>query len=101
VEEEKNIPQPEENGEPEVIPEVQEMPVLEMPDKTEVSAAPKKSNGKKVVRVILIALAAVVLCAVVAGAIYFENLLSLINRADEEVLETMSDEQYQALMDTM
>ena len=69
--------------------------------KSEHTDAENKKHRKKVWLIVLIVVAAVFLAAIIGCVIYFESLLSLINHADEEVLETMSAEQYQLLMDQM
>ena len=52
-------------------------------------------------QIVLIVVAFLFLVAIVGCVIYFESLLSLINRADDEVVETMSQEQYDQLMAAM
>ena len=52
-------------------------------------------------QIVLIVIAFLFLVAIVGGVVYFESLLSLINRADDEVVETMSQEQYDQLMAAM
>ena len=59
---------------------------------------PKKRKG---LLIALIVFCALILIVITACAIYFESLLSLVNRADDEILETMSDAEYQAMMDAM
>ena len=49
----------------------------------------------------LIVLCVLICIAVVACIIQIEQLLGLINRADDEILETMSDAQYQEMMEAM
>lgn len=61
----------------------------------------KRKTLKKVLMALLFVVCGAVWIGIIACAIHFESLLSLINRADDEVLETMSDAQYQALMDAM
>ena len=58
----------------------------------------KMKNGLKIT---LIVICALIWIAIIAGVIYFESLLSMINRADDEILATMSDAEYQAMMDAM
>ena len=62
---------------------------------------PEKKKKKKGLMIALIVICSLILLAVTACAVYFESLLSLINRADDEILETMSDAEYQAMMDAM
>lgn len=62
---------------------------------------PGKKKLKKGLMVLLFVVCGIVWIGIIACAIHFENLLSLINRADDEILETMSDAQYQAMMDAM
>ena len=64
-------------------------------------AARKKAKKKKGWLIALCVFLAIVLVALVTLTIYFENLLGLINRADDEVLETMSDAEYQQMLDSM
>ena len=78
----------------ELIPETNEPTPEQEPKK-------KLSKGKKTLLIVLCVVLGLILVAVVAGMIYIESLLSLINRADDEVLETMSDAEYQAMMDAM
>lgn len=61
----------------------------------------RKNAIKKALMVLLFVICALIWIAIIGCAIYFESLLSMINRADEEILETMSDAQYQAMMDAM
>lgn len=49
----------------------------------------------------LIVLCVLICIAVVTCIIQIEQLLGMINRADDEILETMSDAQYQEMMDSM
>lgn len=51
--------------------------------------------------VLLFIVCGIVWIGIIACVLHLESLLSLINRADDEVLETMSDAQYQAMMDAM
>lgn len=62
---------------------------------------PKKRKIKKGLLITLIVVCALIWIAIIACVIYFESLLGMINRADDEVLETMSDAQYQAMMDAI
>lgn len=64
-------------------------------------AAGKKKSAKKGLLIALFVFLAIVLVAVILTVIYMESLLSMINKADDEVLATMSDAEYQALMDSM
>ena len=57
------------------------------------------TKEKRLIAVIVIC--SLILIAITACAIYFESLLSLINRADDEILDTMSDAQYQEMMEAM
>lgn len=61
----------------------------------------KKKKIKKGVMIALIVLCVLICIAVVACIIQIEQLLGLINRADDEILETMSDAQYQEMMEAM
>ena len=61
----------------------------------------KKRRKKRIWLIVLIVIAAMLLAAIIGCVVYFESLLSLINHADEEILETMSPEQYQLLLDQM
>ena len=61
----------------------------------------KKNRMKRGILIALCAVLAVILILLVVGTIYFENLLGLINKADEIPQETMSQEEYDALMDSM
>ena len=61
----------------------------------------EKKKRRKGWMIALIVICSLIWIAIIACAIYFESLLGLINRADDEVLETMSDAQYQAMMDAM
>lgn len=60
-----------------------------------------KSKLKKGLMITLFVVCGLIWVAIIAGVIYFESILGLINKADDEVLETMSDAQYQAMMDAM
>lgn len=64
-------------------------------------AAQRKAKKKKGWLIALCVFLAVVLIVLIAFTIYFESLLSLINKADDEVLETMSDAEYQQMLDSM
>ena len=72
-----------------------------MKNKTEQADGENKRNKKKVLLIVLIVIAALLLAAIIGCVVYFESLLSLINRADDEVMETMSAEEYQQLMEQM
>ena len=61
----------------------------------------KKKTMKKGIMIALIVLCVLICIAVVACIIQIEQLLGLINRADDEILEPMSDAQYQEMMDAM
>ena len=61
----------------------------------------QKPKWKKVLLIALIVLCALICIAVVVCMIHIENLLGLINRADDEIMATMSDAEYQAMMDAM
>lgn len=61
----------------------------------------KKKKIKKGIMIALIVLCVLICIAVVACIIQIEQLLGLINRADDEILETMSDAQYQEMMEAM
>lgn len=60
-----------------------------------------KRKMKKGLMITLLVVCGLIWALIIAGVIYFESLLGLINRADDEVLETMSDAQYQAMLDAM
>ena len=49
----------------------------------------------------LIILLVLIWSVIIGCAIYFESLLGMINKADDEILETMSDAQYQAMMEAI
>lgn len=72
-----------------------------MQNKKEHADGENKKSRKKVVIIILVVAAAILLAAIIGCVVYFESLLSLINHADEEVVETMSQEEYQLLMAQM
>lgn len=66
----------------------------------------QRSLGKKNIRrkcwlAVLFVACALVWIVIIGGVFYMENILSRINRADNEVLETMSDEAYQQLLAAM
>jgi len=61
----------------------------------------KKNRARKTTLIIICVVLALILALLVAGVVYFESLLGLINRADEVPQETMSQEEYDALMDSM
>ena len=61
----------------------------------------QKKKKPKVWLIVLCTVLALVLILVVAAVIYFESLLGLINKADEIPQETMSQEEYDALMDSL
>lgn len=61
----------------------------------------RKKKIKKGIMIALIVLCVLICIAVVACIIQIEQLLGMINRADDEILETMSDAQYQEMMDAM
>lgn len=61
----------------------------------------KKNKMKRGMLIALCAVLALVLILLVVGTIYFESLLGLINKADEVPQETMSQEEYEDLMDSM
>lgn len=50
---------------------------------------------------VLFVCSAVLWLAIIGCVVYFDSLLGLINRAEAEIPETMSQEQYQQLMDAM
>lgn len=64
-------------------------------------AAKKKAAKKRAGLIVLCVFLALILVALVLGVIYFERLLGLINRADDETIETMSQEEYQQILDDM
>lgn len=64
-------------------------------------AAQKKAKKKKTALIILSVFLALILVLLIAFTVYFEHLLGLINKADDEVLETMSDSEYQEMLDSM
>lgn len=61
----------------------------------------RKKAVKKGLMITMFVCCGLLWIVLIAGIIHVESLLSMINRADDEVLETMSDEQYQAMMDAM
>ena len=61
----------------------------------------KKNRMRKGLLIGICVFLALVLILLVVGVIYFESLLGLINKADEVPQETMSQEEYDALMDSM
>lgn len=61
----------------------------------------RKRKVKKALMITLFVVCALIWAAIIGCVIYFESLLGMINRADDEVLETMSDAQYQAMMDAI
>ena len=61
----------------------------------------RKKKIKKGIMIALIVLCVLICIAVVACIIQIEQLLGMINRADDEILETMSDAQYQEMMEAM
>lgn len=64
-------------------------------------AAQKKAKKKKTALIVLSVFLALILVLLIAFTVYFEHLLGLINKADDEVLETMSDSEYQEMLDSM
>lgn len=64
-------------------------------------AAQKKAKKRKGWLIALSIFLALVLIILIVLTVYFESLLGLINRADDEVMETMSQADYQQLMDSM
>jgi len=70
-------------------------------DQTILQPEKKKSKAKKVLLIIGCVLAGLIVVALIVGLIYFESLLSLINKADEETLETMSQAEYQKMLAAM
>ncbi|MBQ6839631.1 MAG: LCP family protein [Oscillospiraceae bacterium] len=61
----------------------------------------KKNKARKTTLIVICAVLALILALLVAGVVYFESLLGLINRADEVPQETMSQEEYEELMNSM
>jgi len=61
----------------------------------------KKNKARKTTLIVICVVLALVLILLVAGVAYFESLLGLINRADEVPQETMSQEEYDELMNSM
>lgn len=61
----------------------------------------KQATRRKRWLVVLFVCAALVWIALIGCAVYFGNLLGLINRADKEPVETMSQAEYQQLMDQL
>lgn len=61
----------------------------------------KKKNIQKGLMITLFVCCGLLWIVLIAGVVRLESLLSMINRADDEVLETMSDAQYQAILDAM
>ena len=64
-------------------------------------AARKKAKKRRAALIAIVIVLALVLVLLVSGAIYAGKLLSLINKADDVPLETMSQEEYQEMMDSM
>lgn len=61
----------------------------------------KMSKTKKTVLIILGVVAVLLLAVVIVGMIYMESLLGMINKVDDETLNTMSQEEYQEFLDSM
>lgn len=59
----------------------------------------KQATRRKRWMVVLVVFSVLVWVALISGAVYFGNLLSLINYTDEVPAETMPQEQYQQLME--
>ena len=64
-------------------------------------AARKKAKKRRAALIALSVFLALILIILVVVAVYAGNLLSLINRADDVPLETMSDSEYQQMLDSM
>lgn len=64
-------------------------------------AARKKAKKRRAALITLSVFLALILIILVVVAVYAGNLLSLINRADDVPLETMSDSEYQQMLDSM
>lgn len=65
-------------------------------------ASPEKQNIRRKRWLAVLFVGCALLWAAILGSVfYMENILSLVNRADNEVLETMSDEAYQQLLAAM
>ena len=64
-------------------------------------AARKKAKKKRAGLIAIIVVLALILVLLIGGAVYAGKLLSLINNADDEPLETMSQEEYQDMLDSM
>lgn len=64
-------------------------------------AAKKKAKKRRAGLIALCVFLVLILAILITVAVYAGNLLSLINRADDEVLETMSDSEYQQMLDSM
>lgn len=64
-------------------------------------AARKRAKKRRAGLIVIIIVLALILALLIGGAVYAGKLLSLINNADDEPLETMSQEEYQEMMDAM
>ncbi len=64
-------------------------------------AEQRKARKKRVGLIVLCVFLAIILIAMIVGVVYIESLLGLINRADDEVVETMSQEEYQQMLEDM
>lgn len=61
----------------------------------------KKNRRRKTTLIIICVVLALILALLVTGVVYFESLLGLINRVDDVPQETMSQEEYDAFMNSM
>ena len=61
----------------------------------------KKKTAKRSLLIALTVFLSLVLVLLIIGTAYLESILGLINRNDELNQETMSDEEYQQMLDAM
>ena len=61
----------------------------------------KKRKRRHIVLIIVCVFLALLLAALIAGVVFIESLFGLINKVDEVPQETMSQEEYDAFMDSM
>lgn len=61
----------------------------------------KLPKGKRIALIIVGAVLALLLIVMILGFAYMESLLSMINKVDDEPQNTMSQEEYQAFLDSM
>lgn len=67
-------------------------------NQTENSKPKRRKRGWLIVLIILLVL---IWSVIIGCVVYMESLLGMINKADDEILETMSDAQYQAMMEAI